>query len=69
MLDGVLNTRDAAVLRKITTKIEKILYLVKKFSLSWIEELNYRSQVTGTLSVTAEKVYLPWNLGSHGKSF
>ena len=59
MLDGVLNTREAAVLRKTTTKIEKILYLVKKFSLSWIEELNYRSQVTGTLSVTAEKVYLP----------
>lgn len=41
MLDGVLNTREAAVLRKITTKIEKILYLMKKFSLSWIEELNY----------------------------
>lgn len=42
---------------------------MKKFSLSWIEELNYQSQVIDTLSVTAEKVYLPWNLGSHGKSF
>lgn len=28
---------------------------MKKFSLSWIEELNYQSQVTDTLSVTAEK--------------
>lgn len=41
MLDGVLSTREIAVLRKITTKIEKILHLMRKFSLSWKEELNY----------------------------
>lgn len=40
MLDGVLSTRETAVLRKIT-KIEKILHLMRKFSLSWKEELSY----------------------------
>lgn len=30
MLDGVLNTREAAVLRKITTKIEKNLIPYEK---------------------------------------
>ena len=41
MLDGVLSTRETAVLRKITTKTENVLHLMRKFSLSWIEELNY----------------------------
>ena len=49
MLDGVFSTREIAVLRKITTEIEKILHLMRKFSLSWKEELNYKSQVTDNL--------------------
>ena len=41
MLDGMLSARETAVLRKITTKTEKVLHLTRKFSLSWIEELSY----------------------------